>query len=183
MESAGVPPSVWFPVVSVVAGFLCKALLDHLADKRRAEAEATARREARIEAARLRRIGFQRGVLIELQETLEVLGRCVTRANIEDVRAYRGSGKWGKNFLEGTLDEDLRKAQSKVLLLATRVDDPEVRGEAEAFRTGVTRVLLARSEDESEAAMSRLINASAPLHEKVGAAVRKLDQDEYMLLG
>lgn len=178
MDIMGIAPGVWFPVVSVVIGFACKGILDHLTDRRRMAAESIARREGRSEAARLRRIEFQRGALIELQEMLEESGRFAARVNIEDTVAFRQTGVWGKNKLNGSLSEDLRQAQSRVAVLSSRIASEQMRSESALVRDSVAAVSLARSEHESDAALRSLMGSAASLYEHIGAELRRLDSAE-----
>lgn len=182
MDIMGVAPSIWFPVVSVVIGFLCKGILDYFADTRRAKSEAISRRESRVDAALLRNIEFQRATLIEAQEALEKLARYAAKGNVEDERAHRATGEWGKNTWAEGLSEELRAAQSRVMLLESRIEDQSVREGLRGFRAGVTRIVLAKDIQQANDAMNHLANLIAPLHMKLGATLRQLGAQELNLL-
>lgn len=182
MEVIGVAPEVWFPVVSVVIGFVCKGVLDHLTDHRRFKADDVARREERSEAARLRKIEFQRKALIELQELLERLGRLNAKALIEDTKAYKEKGVWGKNLLEKSLDEDLRQTQSRVMVVGSRIAHDQIRHKSTQFRDCVTRITLAKEQYEAEVALNDMVDISKCLHELIGEELRRLDSSEEDIL-
>lgn len=178
----GFTPSVWFPVVSVVLGFICKGVLDHFSEQRRIEADRTSRREGRSEAARLRRIEFQRSSLIELQELLDSLGRYAARCHIEDVSAYRKTGTWGRNMLEGSLSEDMRQAQSRAVLLESRIESDHIREAVAKFRNNVGLISLADTETQSDETLQSLAGLAKNLHDQIGLELRRLDGNEDHIL-
>lgn len=167
---------VWFPVVSVLIGFVGKGVLDYFADARKAKAEATARNEARHQAVALGKVAFQKEALVELQELLESLGRNLGRTHYEDVKASRETGKWRKNLLGEPLNTDLTKTQSRVMILGSRVSDDEVREGVRSFRTGIARFFMATTERDAEIALDSLVSLSFVLHESIGKSIRELEE-------
>lgn len=178
MDLMGIAPNVWFPVVSVLIGFAGKGVLDYFTDARRAKAEDAARREARADAASLRKITFQRETLTELQFLLEDLGRFAARAVYEDAMAFRESGDWKKNRLSETLNEDLRRTQSRVMILGSRVHDDGLRDRFRGFRNGVASVLMASTQEHAEGSLSKLSDDAIVLHDQIGCLLRTLDEQE-----
>src|SRR4051794_25780939 len=112
MTVLGVPPQVWFPVITLIIGAILKGIFDLVADYRRAHREREARREHRDEAISFRRAEFQRTTLLELQENVAILMRFAAQAHHHDVMAYRQSGKWQRALLSPELNEGSRKAQA-----------------------------------------------------------------------
>lgn len=175
----GVPHEVWFPVVSVLLGFLGKGVLDAFGDNRRARLDAETRRQERSNAAKLRRVEFQRSVLIELQEVIQQLGRFAGRAHFADATAYHEAGVWGNTGLPEDISDGSAVAQGRAALLSARLEDRTVAEVVDQFRHRVTIVLIARNSAESENSLRQLTDLGPKVHEAIGVALRRLDSDEF----
>lgn len=168
----------WFPVVTLVLGLVLKSVFDALTDRRTARREREARQEQRQDAFRLRRIEFQRASLLELQEAIQQLARFTGQSNHEYVMAYRTSGTWRKQPLTEEADQGFLRAQTSVGLLRVRIRDQEVRQLAEQFSKVCVDVVVSTSETAADHALRQITNAITELHERIGAILRNLDDDE-----
>lgn len=85
----GLAPEVWFPVVTLMGGAMIGVITQTITDWRTAERERLARLEQRQDAARDRRIEFQRATLLELRERVGELIRAAGEANHSDEMSLR----------------------------------------------------------------------------------------------
>ncbi|MBI3676188.1 MAG: hypothetical protein HY243_06185 [Proteobacteria bacterium] len=182
MDSTGLSPQIWFPVVTLIIGAVLKGLYDTLADRRTLAREREARRDQRRGTSHLNRAVFQRTTLLELQEAAAQLARFTGQANHQDVMAYRASGKWQKQLITEDVDEGSRKANVRVNLLRVRVRDETVRQLAELFSTLCVDSVFATSEQEARDAITQMGKHLTQLQERIGIVLRNLDDEEDHLL-
>lgn len=135
-----------------------------LAAKKLAD-EISARTEARIINAKIRRIDFQRATLIELQECmLELLRTANSRLQ------------------SGNDENDMMKNKSRDLnartaLLLSRIDDDEISLEAQAIKSKANGV-GATSDEDRQKALDEGTFAMVPFLNRIGARIKELDRDE-----
>ncbi|MFM0300381.1 hypothetical protein PQQ99_09705 [Paraburkholderia sediminicola] len=178
MNVLGIAPAIWFPVITLIVGAILKAAFDILTDRRTARHAREVRKEQRLETVSLRRTDFQRATLLELQEAIQQLARFTGKSNHQDVVAYRTSGKWQKQMLDNDTDEGSLKAQTSVSKLRVRVRDAEIRKLSKDFSASCTNAVLATSEVAADDALIRMSEILSELHEKIGVALRSLDDDD-----
>lgn len=174
----GIAPEVWFPIITLGVGAGITALSQKISDTRQLTREREARREQRREAISLRRVEFQRATLLELQERLLDLGRMVTRAQIEDFRAFKASGNWHSGLLSEEVNEGVRVAQASVTRLLERVRDNQVRSLASSFSENCVSVTIAPSRADSDRCYHNMLRTSGELNARLGVVLRSLDDDE-----
>lgn len=179
---SGFDINAWIPVASVVIGFFSKGFLDFLADHRQAKEQRATKREDRAEAARLRRIEFQRSVLIELQEVIQSLGRLTAQVFLEDEANHRSSGLWGRAQVNSEVSESLRQAQSRSTLLRSRVASALIREQFGDFGMAVAGVTEAKDEQRAMFMYLEAQTQAENLHVLIGAELRRLDESEEGIL-
>lgn|ERR1700735_2607249 len=89
----------WFPVVTLIGGYLLKVFSDFLQHRRTLEREREAREALRRNQLEERRTTFQRQNLLDLQEAVSDLARATGQANVQGNKAYRETGRWGTQLL------------------------------------------------------------------------------------
>ena len=179
----------WFPALTTLIGFLAGGISERFRDKRaierdRANADATLarEREARDSTHRMqlreRRATFQRETLLNLQEEIVKLTRAAGRMHHLDVMEYRKSGKWrGFQFPE-ELNDGAHQANVRMIVLTSRVQDGRIREMADTLRTHACCVGACATEESALAALAQMTAVLEPIHERIGAVLRKLDEDE-----
>ncbi|MCM8559802.1 hypothetical protein ACLE2W_06645 [Pseudomonas shahriarae] len=178
----GLTPSIWFPVVTLVAGLVLKAVFDWLSEGRKDAVERRIRVEKRKEALLMQRIESQRKLLPELQEAISQLMRCAGRVNLSDVQSYRGSGEWGKALLHPELNEASREAFRSVTLYSVRVQNDELRKAISDLSSTCTQITLALSEQQSNGLLADASFKYVAVNEQIGAALRALDASENAVI-
>jgi hypothetical protein len=170
--------TTWFPVLTLLIGYATASLTDWIQNKRAIARERQTREATRHDQRVASRITFQRETLLELQEVAMQLGRATARAHHLDEMAYRQSTQWRNSLLPDDLDEALRVAQARTLLLAVRVRDDTVRTLVEEFKSNTSATLLAADRDVASRAMA----ASAGLHDhlqrRIGELLREIDSSD-----
>lgn len=177
-----VSPSIWFPVVTLVVGVFLKALFDSFAEKRRAAFDRESRIEKRKELILMQRIDLQRKALGDVQVAVVDLMRYTAQISLADIKAFRSSGKWRHEPLGDDLNEKSRSAFRQVTLTKVRVRDEHVRGIVGSVSGLCADVTLARSSNESENIIQAAGQLFQELNEKIGEALRALEDEEQALL-
>lgn len=171
-------PSVWFPVVTLIAGAVLKGLFDWLTDSRKDAAEHRARLENRQELFLMRRIESQLKLLPELQEALSGLMRCTSLTNLTDIKSYRDMGRWGDSNLPKDLAEETRAAFMQVTLFRVRVQDENLRAAIGELSMICTNVGRAKSESESNKHLDDASFKYVNVNELIGQVLRDLDSSQ-----
>lgn len=179
----GLSPSIWFPVVTLIAGVALKGLFDWLGDSRKNAAEHRVRIEKRRELFLMQRLENQRKLLPELQEALSSLMRCTGLINLADVVSYRDTGEWGKGKLPDDLDERSRAAFRLVTLFRVRVQDETLRSAVSDLSSMCTKVTTAKSQSDSNKALDEASFKYDDVNELIGQVLRSLDSSENAIIG
>jgi hypothetical protein len=178
MHLIGIPPEIWFPVITLIVGASLKALFDSVTDRRTARREREAREEQRTDSTRLRRIEFQRATLLELQETLLQLMRFTYQVHHHDLISHHESGAWQKGKLPEEIDEGSRVALANFNKFRVRISDKFIRQIAKDLSTTCAQIGITPDKQASEQIITRALLLSQDLQEKIGDALRTLDSDE-----
>lgn len=181
MDLLGLPSAVWLPIVTLILGASLKAIFDLLTERRLDRRERDARRENRIDAARERRIEFQRSTLLDLQDVLHAVSRATVQAYLEDMRAAQAGTAWGKHQINAELDAKALEAEARWSRLIVRVWDAEIQGEGRKFRSLVNSYSSVADEKAAHELMARLAVLNTDLNERIGAALRQIDEAEERL--
>lgn len=178
-----IKPEVWFPIFTLIVGSLLAAWHDRNKDRRTLERERASRLEQRNDVLRLKRLEFQRATLLDLQVASHDLCRCASQAHLADEFAKR-EGKTPNQIRQpGALAEDLRLALSKFQLLRVRVRDDDIRQLCTELIDATSLVALRNATHESNDQLMEMTIVHAQLHERTGAVLRGLDDDEESALG
>ena len=180
MES--IPPSVWFPVVTLVAGIFLKAIFDAWSENRKARFDKEVRAERRKEIILLQRIDLQRKALGDLQVALAEMVRSTSVIQTHDTKMYRENGEWGASPTPEGVSENSMKNFRAVTLMKVRVSDESVRSLSGQLSALCTKVTLSRTEYESEEAWQAAAVFYSDINEKIGEALRALESEEQALL-
>lgn len=122
-----------------------------------------------------RRGEFQAETLLELQLATQRLARATGSLHYDEVlRTQHGGESWGASRHNPTWSMESHNAGTAVLLLASRVQDEEVRQAVAHFKEATTAQALARSEAESQAQLMAGIDRHQHLLELIGRLVRDL---------
>lgn len=175
--------SAAIPVVTFLAGFGAKWLLELEQHRRLTAREREARREARKTVLEQRRADFQRQTLIELQEICATLLRKTGQAHHCDEMALKKTGEWQKAFLPDEVDEEFNQAQRRALVLLVRVRDTEVRRLAQDLKSLCADVVQSQGLDASRRAALQMLTAYEELNQRIGVALRDLEDAEMLALG
>lgn len=124
----------------------------------------------RVERAR----AFQRDNLLELQDSIQDMMRCLGQMWQIDERAARESGVWAKVFLPEDLNEAQRATNARVLALTERVADDALRVQLKDLRGLVNDYVVAKSQNDASKKMLDASRAYDPVMERIGALVRTL---------
>jgi len=167
----------WFPVVTLLVGYVTNSTSDWLTDrrilKREREAREATKRETRLE----RRTSFQRQTLLELQDALLELARTEAEMNLFDMRAYRETGEWHKGRFAPELDERNRMANARTAVLTSRVRDESIREMVKKFKDKTTAAMMSTNIDECRAAQFEGTPIFTGLTERIGEVLREIDED------
>lgn len=170
-------------LLAALGGYVTRLVTESLHDRRAEKREREAREASRRQLLFERRAAFQRETLLNLQDALMELSRAAGGTHHLDAMEFRKSGKWGKRLLPADLDEVFRHATVKTLTLMVRVHDDRVREMVRKFREQASNVGLCRNEKESEKCLTEVARLLDPLNERIGEALRKLDEDDEAVTG
>jgi len=178
----GISPQVWFPIVTLIAGAILKAVFDAINDARLANRERQARKEQRTDSIREGRVNFQRSTLLELQDVAVQVARFTAQSNFQDILAYKKTGVWKRQPLSDDVNEGYRKAQVQLKLLRVRIRDAELRRFADDLSKSCAWAVLAADEPSANAQLLSMSSHLDGLQERAGQVLRSLDEDEDKLL-
>lgn len=174
----GIPPEVWFPVITLIVGALLKGTFDVLAERRAFRRDRLSREEGRREDLRLRRLEFQHSTLLEFQEVVGRLSRFVGRAHHQDTMDFKTTGIWGRSKLGEEVNQGLFAEQAAFSKLRVRIKDEETRRLALSLSDTAIAATLARSESDAKNLMMKLTDYLVQLNERIGIVLRELEVDE-----
>ena len=173
--------AAWFPVVTLVAGYIMKAISDRLDHTRAVQRERENRRETRRAQLAERSAEFQRTTLLDLQEAIQDLLRASGSIIHADTMSFRTTGEWRRQKLPEGLSEAQFEANRKCILLTVRVRNDEIRNLAHTFRIVVLDASNSLNEQTANNEMLIAGENSERLHKLIGEQLRKLDDDEQAL--
>lgn len=162
--------------MSVLAGGLLTMLAAWLGDRRTTARDRERRREERNERRATRRHDFQRETLLGLQAASQKLLRNTGASLHQDVVAYRTTGKWQRQQLPNDLSNDHLHLTTETMLLASRVQNDEVRALADRLRGQTTVVGQSSDERQAESRMMAAADTQSTLIQQIGRLVRALDE-------
>lgn len=169
--------ATWFPVVTLVLGYVLKVISDSFQDRRTLRREREAREAARRAQIYERHVIFQRQTLLDLQDALNDLGRATGAMHIQDEKAYRATGEWHKQPYTEEVNENCRLAFRRVSTFRVRVHDDSVRELAQKFKNYSSEVITNVDRDMSVAALSCAFKVAEELNERIGEILRKIDDE------
>lgn len=173
----------WFPVLTLILGFVAALATDYFRDKRLLAREREARADQRREAVQLRRLEFQRATLLEFQEAISKVARMTGAGHHQDVMAFRTSGVWGKQQLTEEVNEGGLQARTWFSRLQNRIADDPLRSLATKFSDACVECTLAPTDVDAENAMRVMTSALREMDERLGKVLRSLDGDENSIIG
>jgi hypothetical protein len=144
---------------------------------REREAREAARKAQLFEC----RANFQRETLLALQDAVVKLTRAAGKMNHLDEMEYRKTGQWGGKLFPEELSDNEHTANVTVMVLSARVRDDRIRQLAETFREHANRIGSSRTKELAGETLQKMAETLAPLHERIGEVLRKLDDDEDAL--
>lgn len=168
----------WFPVFTLLLGYLAAAITEYFRDRRTRTREREDRREQRVEAIRQQKSEFQRATLLELQGVVARLGRMTGGSHHHDVMAFRRSGVWQRTNIPEEFNEGQRQAIMDMVVLSPRVANGKIRELANDFKNTSALVLHCVSEAEAKSLMDSAMLKFEALHEHIGHELREIDQTE-----
>lgn len=168
----------WFPVLTLIGGYLLKSLSDLLEHRRIRAREREAREASRRDQREERRTTFQRQILLDLQEAVNDLARATGAANVQDVRAYRLTGEWQEQPLSEELSENFRLASRRTAILKSRVLDDLVRELVQRFKDSCGAAAFSASREAADSTLNVMASVFEELNERIGLLLRQMDDDE-----
>src|SRR5260370_42269372 len=115
-----VTSSTWFPVVTLVTGYIMKVVSDRLEHSRILQRERENRKEMRRIQLAERRADFQRQTLLDLQEGLQDFARAAGAAYHAHVMAFKKTGTWAKDVDPTEIDNNSLIANRRCLMHGAR---------------------------------------------------------------
>jgi len=119
--------AVWFPIVTLLLGYILSSISESVRHRRTLEREREAREAERRDKAFERRVTFQRATLLEFQDAIMDLMRTSGAMHHQDIMALKRTGQWQKQFYGDELSEAHRLAMARTTVLTVRVRDIRVR--------------------------------------------------------
>jgi hypothetical protein len=165
----------WFPVVTLLGGYLLKVLSDWLQYRRTREREREAREALRRDQLEERRTTFQRHNLLDLQEAVNDLARATSAGNAEDNRVYGQTAGWQKQRADETLSENSRLAIRRTSILNSRVRDDLVRELVQKFKDSCVSATFSDSKEAADSALEMMASVFEDLSDRIGLVLRKMD--------
>jgi hypothetical protein len=139
-----IPSEVWFPAATLVVGIVLKSLLDALQERRRTRAEERARATT-----------FQRTALEKLQEALTELSAGYERAyGLRFESLLEGQERERRPRLPSDLQGRILTAERRVVMLASRIADDELRDTMKEFKKSGTVATWSSSFDRADDAFT-----------------------------
>src|SRR5260370_5590039 len=173
-----VTSSAWFPVMTLVTGYIMKEVSDRLEHSRTLQRERENRKEMRRIQVAERRADFHRQTLLDLQEVLQDFARAAGAAYHADVMAFKKTGTWAKELVPTEIDNNILIANRRCLMLGVRVRDESVRNLVESFRTHTNGVSLKSNNKETQEELTMSAQILETLQKRIGELLRKLDDEE-----
>lgn len=174
MQVTDISTGGWFPVFTLVLGFVASSANEWLRDLRSARREREAREAERNTQLLAKRASFDKETLLELQEAVARLVRATGAAHHIDWMAEKASGKWGRNLLPDDLDSETLAAHVRTSILTVRVRDNEARALVQALRDASVKSGLARNRQDTEAQMQEISTLLERLNHRIGEVFRSL---------
>jgi hypothetical protein len=162
----------WFPVLTLLIGYLAKLLTDWIQYRRSVRGEREAREGKRRDELFERRNTFQRETLLALQEAFMQLARVTGAINHQDTMSGKSGGR---QQLPDELNEGYHAAQTRTSMLASRVRDNRVRELVEQFRQFSVDSTLAATQGARDRALTAMAELHDPLNKRIGEILRTLD--------
>jgi hypothetical protein len=167
-KGAHVDAAVW-GLIGTLVGAAASIATSWLAVRSSAKLQQEKAREERTERAR----AFQRETLLELQHAILDACRHVGSVHLEDMKAYAATKQWGNNMLADTLSEADLAARRRVLVLAERIVEDDLRTKVKSLMLTASNVLLAKNPEESKGRLQKVSDQLPLVMEPVGAALRR----------
>lgn len=185
--------AVWVPFAAAAFGSAVTLAIAYIqslgtsADRRQAAKEAAAEREVarenRREERRQRLLDDHRerqyATLTELQEQLSEFVRAIGRAHHADTQVWQAAGKpteYPVQLLPPGLSETLNALQRRVLVLAQRTADDEIRDAATRLVTSAMRISDA-DRPAADGLMRRLAADFLTVNERIGTALAAIPSE------
>lgn len=135
-------------------------------------------RQAVSEEQKERHRAFQRETLTQLQEALHDSLRMTTRAHLEDEASFKKSGDCRTSVLSKEVNEGVLIAGRRLNILIQRVANDGLRSDLKAIGEDMTRVIMAKSRPEADAALAHAYQAGDRVMERIGAVLRSYYESE-----
>lgn len=184
-STTGGPPGAsggiaWGALLGVALGWALKAVSDFLLERRRRRDAAEARREQRFDALRSRRIEAERANLLALQPMVTdfmVAGALCSRAS----RRPLDSGELvGEEF--ESKREAMRVQAATMMAIRARLHDRDIAELAGRLTTGGMHAVQQAHASDSAYYWDQFIPIARELHNDVGAAIRRLEDESIQLV-
>lgn len=169
--------ATWFPVVTLVFGYVLSVISDSFKDRRTLQREREARKATRRAQMYERRVTFQRQTLLDLQDALNDLARAVGAIHLEDERTYHQIREWNKMPHTQDASENCRLAFRRMSTFRVRVHDDTVRELAQKFQNYSSDVTTGDDRNMAFAALSGAFKVAEELNERIGEILRRIDDD------
>jgi hypothetical protein len=172
------PTNTWFPVATLLLGYLSKSIFDWIEHRRSLRKDNEARR-AQLRAQLLeRRTAFQRQTLLDLQDWLAKLARATGASFHQDRMAFHETGEWQKQQIEGGWSDRHLEAQTAVNKYSVRVRDERVRVLVKKLTAECSNILMSSGKEVSEGYFQAAIETMVELNGRIGEILRQLDDEE-----
>jgi hypothetical protein len=171
------PTVGWFPVFTLILGYLTKSGSDWLQHRRTLQRDRETRDATKRDQIFERRTTFQRQTLLDLQETLMQLARTSGAMYHYDMMSYRKSQEWQKALFPDELSENNRLAVARTSMLSVRVRDASVREMVEAFKKEASAIGQSANPDEAQGALTRMSSVFETLNNRIGELLRQIDEE------
>lgn len=189
--SSGV--AAWVPIVTFVGGSAVTLGVEYIrsltarADRRQAAADAKAEREAATNARREERTqrltdehrARQRDALTELQERLSDFIRATGQGHHADEMAWEAAGLESEHQPVSQnppgISDEINTQQRRMMILAQRVEDDEVRALMREITAAASELTLA-GRGAARSTMLKLARDFERANERIGAQLRAIPQ-------
>ncbi len=168
--------AVWFPIVTLILGYVLKSFSESVQHRRALEREREAREAERRDKAFERRVTFQRATLLELQEAIMDLMRTSGAMHHKDLMVLKQTGQWQKQLYGDELSEANRLAMARTTMLTVRVRDTKVRELVARLKDYSWKAFKSGTPDDSDAAALSMANVFENLNERIGELLREMDE-------
>tara|TARA_Y100000780_G_C13673711_1_gene413385 strand:- start:287 stop:802 length:516 start_codon:yes stop_codon:yes gene_type:complete len=157
-------------LLGTIVGAAASIATTVIASKNAASLQFAAASHEREEQAR----AFQRDTLIELQDAVHDELRAITLLYMADEVAYRETGTWGRKMLGEELNNQVRLAGRRTLLLSERISDENLRDHLKCLRSLLTEVQMAREAALAESTHIAAMSMGISVMEHIGTVLRSL---------